>query len=397
MVSSKKVHCAYCQKKCSGSVLRYQDRYYHKQCFESLQTELAEAQSSNGTERQRPEIYVESEATSKSGENKSNILNKDLDTRTRDTASESETPTPTKESHQYYHSRSTKKTTTTTTRQQKLFEDSDERINKTSLLPETSGASEKPMSSASYLNKGHTLDSRPTHLSRSPTPAARDQQPRSATLPHSISSPSNGFLASSSSNLNKNDQQTRATTQCAGCNEKIRDGQALIALDLHWHVWCFRCSQCKTPLHGEYVAKDGRAYCEKDYQKLFGITCVYCKRYITGKVLQAGDAHHFHPSCARCSKCGDPFVPGEEMYLQGEVTWHPRCGLGPNGIPLLPGQMNESSPYMGQVEGSAIDSSQLRSQVSLLNLPRLPVYLDAINLGLYAHSSRQPFLTCVFI
>lgn len=78
------------------------------------------------------------------------------------------------------------------------------------------------------------------------------------------------------------------------------------------------------------MAKDGRPYCEKDYQKLFGISCVHCKRYITGKVLQAGENHHFHPSCARCSKCGDPFVPGEEMYLQGEVIWHPRCGPGPD-------------------------------------------------------------------
>lgn len=35
-------------------------------------------------------------------------------------------------------------------------------------------------------------------------------------------------------------------------------------------------------------------------------------------VLQAGDNHHFHPTCARCTKCGDPFGDGEEMYLQGE-------------------------------------------------------------------------------
>lgn len=34
-------------------------------------------------------------------------------------------------------------------------------------------------------------------------------------------------------------------------------------------------------------------------------------------VFQAGDDHHFHPTCARCAKCGDPFGDGEEMYLQG--------------------------------------------------------------------------------
>jgi len=33
--------------------------------------------------------------------------------------------------------------------------------------------------------------------------------------------------------------------------------------------------------------------------------------------FKAGDNHHFHPTCARCAKCGDPFGDGEEMYLQG--------------------------------------------------------------------------------
>lgn len=157
------------------------------------------------------------------------------------------------------------------------------------------------------------------------TPRSTGGANRAATLPHSSSVPSNGFLGTSN----------RQTATCAGCQERILDGQALIALDLHWHVWCFKCAHCRAPLHGEYVAKEGKAYCEKDYQRLFGVSCVYCKRFITGKVLQAGEAHHFHPSCARCSKCGDPFVPGEEMYLQGEVTWHPRCGPGPDsGQPL---------------------------------------------------------------
>lgn len=46
--------------------------------------------------------------------------------------------------------------------------------------------------------------------------------------------------------------------------------------------------------------------------------------------LQAGENHHFHPTCARCSKCGDPFGDGEEMFLQGAAIWHPRCGPAPH-------------------------------------------------------------------
>ncbi|XP_076280388.1 actin binding LIM protein Uncoordinated 115a isoform X5 [Lasioglossum baleicum] len=118
---------------------------------------------------------------------------------------------------------------------------------------------------------------------------------------------------------------------CAGCGSQLREGQALVALDRQWHVWCFKCHSCDTVLHGEYMGKDGVPYCEKDYQKQFGVKCAYCNRYISGKVLQAGDNHHFHPTCARCTKCGDPFGDGEEMYLQGAAIWHPRCGPGPSG------------------------------------------------------------------
>ncbi|XP_063239585.1 actin-binding LIM protein 3 isoform X2 [Bacillus rossius redtenbacheri] len=124
--------------------------------------------------------------------------------------------------------------------------------------------------------------------------------------------------------------------ECAGCQEPLKDGQALIALDRQWHIWCFKCHTCGAVLHGEYMGKDSIPYCEKDYQKQFGVKCAYCNRYISGKVLQAGDNHHFHPTCARCTKCGDPFGDGEEMYLQGTAIWHPRCGPGPteNGTVL---------------------------------------------------------------
>lgn len=77
------------------------------------------------------------------------------------------------------------------------------------------------------------------------------------------------------------------------------------------------------------MARDGLPYCEKHYQSAYGVRCAYCQRFISGKVLQAGDNNHFHPTCARCTKCGDPFGDGEEMYLQGAAIWHPRCGPGP--------------------------------------------------------------------
>ncbi|XP_045584016.1 actin-binding LIM protein 2 isoform X7 [Procambarus clarkii] len=142
---------------------------------------------------------------------------------------------------------------------------------------------------------------------------------------------------------------TSGGPKCAGCKEELVEGQALIALDQQWHIWCFKCAICSTVLHGEYMGKDGLPYCEKDYQAQFGVKCAYCNRFISGKVLQAGDNHHFHPTCARCTKCGDPFGDGEEMYLQGTAIWHPRCGPGPteNGT-VLNGSLSNGHHINGE-------------------------------------------------
>ncbi|CAH2230541.1 jg8869 [Pararge aegeria aegeria] len=118
--------------------------------------------------------------------------------------------------------------------------------------------------------------------------------------------------------------------ECAGCGHELSEGQALVALERQWHTGCFACGECGAVLQGEYMGRAGVPYCERDYQRLYGVRCAYCQRYISGKVLQAGDNHHFHPTCARCSKCGDPFGDGEEMFLQGAAIWHPRCGPAPH-------------------------------------------------------------------
>ncbi|XP_019635575.1 PREDICTED: actin-binding LIM protein 1-like isoform X1 [Branchiostoma belcheri] len=139
-----------------------------------------------------------------------------------------------------------------------------------------------------------------------------------------------------------------ASTACAGCGDEIKSGQALLALDKQWHLWCFKCTQCGCMLAGEYMGKEGRPYCERDYQQLFGVKCAGCLTYITGKVLQlsveavllddgsfteAGEKH-YHPHCAKCAKCGLMFGEGEEMYLQDNQIWHPDCSKAAhaNGI-----------------------------------------------------------------
>ncbi|XP_025242184.1 actin-binding LIM protein 2 isoform X2 [Theropithecus gelada] len=111
---------------------------------------------------------------------------------------------------------------------------------------------------------------------------------------------------------------------CGGCGTEIKNGQALVALDKHWHLGCFKCKSCGKLLNAEYISKDGLPYCEADYHAKFGIRCDRCEKYIMGRVLEAGEKH-YHPSCALCVRCGQMFAEGEEMYLQGSSIWHPAC------------------------------------------------------------------------
>uniref|UniRef100_A0A672NBJ0 Actin binding LIM protein family member 2 n=1 Tax=Sinocyclocheilus grahami TaxID=75366 RepID=A0A672NBJ0_SINGR len=116
----------------------------------------------------------------------------------------------------------------------------------------------------------------------------------------------------------------QAVHNCCACGKEFKNEQSLVALDKHWHLGCFKCKVCNKVLNAEYISKDGIPYCEADYHAMFGIQCETCKKYITGKVLEAGEKH-YHPTCARCACCNQMFGEGEEMYLQGSSIWHPPC------------------------------------------------------------------------
>uniref|UniRef100_A0A9J8C4Z0 Actin-binding LIM protein 2 n=1 Tax=Cyprinus carpio carpio TaxID=630221 RepID=A0A9J8C4Z0_CYPCA len=111
----------------------------------------------------------------------------------------------------------------------------------------------------------------------------------------------------------------QAVHNCCGCGKEFKNEQSLVALDKHWHLGCFKCKVCNKVLNAEYISKDGIPYCEADYHAMFGIQCETCKKYITGKVLEAGEKH-YHPTCARCARCDQMFGEGEEMYLQGNLN-----------------------------------------------------------------------------
>lgn len=127
------------------------------------------------------------------------------------------------------------------------------------------------------------------------------------------------------------------------------------------------------------MGHEGRPYCERCYHEQFGVRCTYCLRFISGKVLQAGDNNHFHPTCARCTKCGDPFGDGEEMYLQGAAIWHPRCGPGPGESGIVIGSNGngyDTSSMADGFDGMSSTMSELHYGGSRASSPGISILRD---------------------
>ncbi len=65
----------------------------------------------------------------------------------------------------------------------------------------------------------------------------------------------------------------RFSPRCAACNQVIT-GAYTTALGKTWHPEHFVCARCKQPFSGKkFYERDGKAYCEQDYQELFGLRC----------------------------------------------------------------------------------------------------------------------------
>ncbi|XP_052745075.1 actin-binding LIM protein 3 isoform X2 [Bicyclus anynana] len=284
-----KVVCGACGGKCSGEVLRVSDKYFHMACFtcRSCSASLARGgffckdghyycpqdyQRAFGTRCAACNQYVEGEVVSALGNT--------------------------------YHQKCF-----TCARCKRAFP-SGEKVTYTGSEVVCASCTAAPQRHTAHTTRARPSPPTPTSPITPPTPHS----------PHSPATPTD----------HEREQRQPDPNECAGCGQELSEGQALVALERQWHTWCFACGECGAVLQGEYMGRAGVPYCERDYQRLYGVRCAYCQRYISGKVLQAGDNHHFHPTCARCSKCGDPFGDGEEMFLQGAAIWHPRCGPAPH-------------------------------------------------------------------
>lgn len=78
-----------------------------------------------------------------------------------------------------------------------------------------------------------TNPSSPTSLKvTSPLPKTREITSTSPTRATTTQQHENAKNANASKDIDPN--------ACAGCGEQLKEGQALIAIDRQWHIWCFR-------------------------------------------------------------------------------------------------------------------------------------------------------------
>ncbi|XP_056460338.1 leupaxin [Gadus chalcogrammus] len=163
------------------------------------------------------------------------------------------------------------------------------------------------------------------------------------------------LLGGLSSDLEKIGVRTVAKGNCASCGKSIL-GKIIQALGEVWHPEHFVCMSCNKELGTQgFFERDGQAYCEKDYHRLFSPRCGYCKGPIMENILTALD-QSWHPEHFFCTHCGNLFgtegflekdgkpycnrdfyllfapkcsgcsEPVKENYLNAaNGTWHPEC------------------------------------------------------------------------
>ncbi|XP_061857994.1 PDZ and LIM domain protein 7 isoform X3 [Colius striatus] len=97
---------------------------------------------------------------------------------------------------------------------------------------------------------------------------------------------------------------TRYAPTCAKCKKKIT-GEVMHALKMTWHVQCFTCAACKTPIRNRaFYMEEGQPYCERDYEKMFGTKCRGCDFKIdAGDRFLEALGFSWHDTCFVCAIC----------------------------------------------------------------------------------------------
>ncbi|XP_053734479.1 PDZ and LIM domain protein 7 isoform X1 [Synchiropus splendidus] len=96
----------------------------------------------------------------------------------------------------------------------------------------------------------------------------------------------------------------RYAPSCAKCKKKIT-GEIMHALKMTFHVQCFKCAACRTPIRNQaFYMEEGEPYCERDYEKMFGTKCHGCDFKIdAGDRFLEALGYSWHDTCFVCALC----------------------------------------------------------------------------------------------
>ncbi|XP_056456838.1 PDZ and LIM domain protein 7 isoform X2 [Gadus chalcogrammus] len=106
----------------------------------------------------------------------------------------------------------------------------------------------------------------------------------------------------------------RYAPNCAKCKKKIA-GEIMHALKMTYHVECFKCAACRTPIRNQaFYMEEGEPYCERDYEKMFGTKCHGCDFKIdAGDRFLEALGYSWHDTCFVCALC--------QMNLEGKTFY----------------------------------------------------------------------------
>ncbi|XP_062892743.1 paxillin-like [Mobula hypostoma] len=157
-----------------------------------------------------------------------------------------------------------------------------------------------------------------------PAPGRAAQEPESSL---------DSMLGTLQSDLKRLGVSTGPKGICCSCKKPIV-GKIVTAMGLTWHPEHFVCAHCEEEIgQNGFYERDGRAYCNRDYHKLFSPQCAYCRGPILDKILTALDKT-WHPEHFFCANCGDIFGADGYHEKDGKAycrkdyfnMFAPKCG-----------------------------------------------------------------------
>jgi paxillin len=110
---------------------------------------------------------------------------------------------------------------------------------------------------------------------------------------------------------------------CNGCHEKILEGQYIAAYENCYHEEHFVCFQCRAAFSdGEFYNHNGNPCCEKCYKNK-GTNCEDCGKMITDAMVTVNDKV-MHKDCFKCQSCDTPFDDLVYVTYENRI-YHKEC------------------------------------------------------------------------